>query len=176
MSSALRLPNGNTLAHLAYPSAGMGKGTKTDMMTMGNSILVEVDKNMQVVAKCTLDLKGEAIEAKTPTKYNPAKIMFYEKDYTGIKVLMGLTETRKSGAVTPDSPLFRTDRASGRLEIQTMTGCDIDLFTMQGKKVYSTGSKNPRVIIEAAVLPRGVYCARISRDNKTLVSRAINIH
>jgi hypothetical protein len=172
MSCAFRLPNGNTLALVSYPSSGGG------MNVTGNSTLVEIDKNKQVLSTTPLELKGEAVEAKNTQKYNPAKIMFYEKDYAGIKSLFGQSGARgigASGAFSSSSPLIRTDRASGRLEFRNVAGCEINLFTMQGKKVYSSGSRSASVSIETAGFPRGVFCARISRDNATLVNHTINI-
>ncbi|MBN1309385.1 MAG: aryl-sulfate sulfotransferase, partial [Chitinispirillaceae bacterium] len=82
MSSALRLPNGNTLAHLAYPSSG-------GLDISGNGVLVEIDQNKQVMWADTMALKGEKVEASNPQVYNPAKIMWYAKDYDGIKNLFG---------------------------------------------------------------------------------------
>jgi hypothetical protein len=172
MSSAFRLPNGNTLAHLAYPSSAGA------MNTSGNSLIVEVDNNKKTVAKLTLDLKGDAVEKKNPEKYNPAKIMFYEKDYKGIKALLGgsgVGNKQQNGAAAARAPQLRINQAFNRIEFSNIAGCTIDLFTMQGKKVFSVKSHGMIMSIEKDLVPQGIYCARISRNFVQIENRTINI-
>jgi hypothetical protein len=172
MSSAFRLPNGNTLAQVAYPSNGGG------MDISGNSIIVEVDNSKKVLSKIPLALKGEAVEKSNPSKYNPAKIMFYEKNFAGILALLsnsGIHE--KKELLSPGSPYSRMkiNRRAGVIEFSDVAGCTIDLFNMQGKKVYSTKIKNAGISVESAIFPRGLYCARISLETRAVAFSMINI-
>jgi hypothetical protein len=170
MSTALRLPNGNTLGHLAYPSSGGGMGT-------GASIIKEVDANKQVVALCTLNLKGEAVEKANPQSFNPAKIMYYDKNYAGIKALLSGSGIREGNIAAARGLFYKgaIRQMSRKIEFSNIAGCEINLFNMQGKKVFSSRPSIPTFSIESGRIPAGLYCARVSKGGMPVDSRMINV-
>ncbi len=173
MSSALRLPNGNTLAHVAYPSTGGA------MDISGTSLLVEVNSNKQVVSKIPLALKGEPVEVANPQKFNPAKIMFYANNHPGIiKLLGGGSGIHKSHhdhfSVSPSSRV-RMSQTAGFVDFSNAAGCEIAVFNMQGKKVFSARPGNASFRCETSRFPPGLYWAKVSLGASVVALRMINI-
>jgi hypothetical protein len=171
MSCAFRLPNGNTLALVSYPSSAGG------MDLSGNSLLVEVDNNKKVLSKIPLALKS-ALDTASGTSFNPAKIMFYEKDYAGIKALLKNVGNRnadnningKSGLCGP-----RIHQMAGKIDFSNVAGCTIDLFDVHGKKVYSAKPGGPRFSIETGRIPHGLYCAKVTSNDRTEALQMVTI-
>jgi hypothetical protein len=171
MSCAYRLPSGNTLALVSYPSTAGG------MNLTNNSILVEVDNNKKVQAKIPLTIKS-ALDTASGTSFNPAKIMFYEKDYIGAKVLLGKVGIRDNDkAVSGRSPLsrLRMRQAPGRIDFSDVAGCDIGLFDLQGKKVLSVASKSSRFVLGTGLVPAGLYCVKVTSAARTTGIRMVEI-
>ena len=170
MSCAFRLPNGNSLALVSYPSSGAA------MNISGNSLLVEVDNSKQVVAKIPLALKGEAVEARNPSKFNPAKIMFYEKNYKGIQCLLFGSRIQKGNIVSNGSLISRVriHQRAGVVYFSNIEGCEISFFNLQGKKVFSARPARPNFRCETTRFPAGLYCAQVSRDKLTAALQMIN--
>ncbi len=171
MSSAFRLPNGNTLAQLAYPTSGGG------IDISGNSILVEVDNNKNILWKIPLALKGEVVEKTNPSAYNPAKIMYYEKTYAGIQKLLSGSGIYEKNVTASKSSFPRRDirLAAGGVEFTNSMGCEITLFNMQGKKVYMSRPSSANFRLETGIVPAGLYCASVSLGKRPVALRTINI-
>jgi hypothetical protein len=167
MSCAFRLPNGNTLALLAYPFSNVS----------ANSLLVEVDSNQKVLSKITMALKGEKVEKANSSTYNPAKIMFYDKTYVGIKALLTNSGINEKNAVAPKGLFSAPDirLSAGAIEFSNSKRCEIALFNMQGKKVFSSRPSGASYRLETGLVPPGLYCASVSFNHRLMALRTINI-
>jgi hypothetical protein len=172
MSSALRLPNGNTLAHLAYPGGLGGMGGA------GGGVLVEIDSMKNVVWSDTLDLKGEAVEEDNPATYNPAKIMYYKKDYKGVLKLLGASANKIRGDVAaagsvPPGP--RIHQASGSIFFSGVEGYEVSVVNLQGKNVLSAKPKGNTLQLQTDRMAVGLYYTKATKYNRRSISRMINV-
>jgi hypothetical protein len=126
MSSALRLPSGNTLAEEAYPDK--------DKSDTSCSRVREIRPDMTVVSKFYLRKPRSGA-------FNPAKIMFYPSSHSGIKTLLPIISPTLHGKgkglrESPFSIIFH----EGRIHFSGVAGCRIEMNTLLGKKVFSTNS------------------------------------
>lgn len=159
MSSAFRLPNGNTLAHLAYPS----NNGSLDMNT--NSQLLEIDKNQKILWKYTIVTDPSKGATPNPggmmnVSYNPAKIMYYNKNYVGIKKLLSDVSTQKPNNT---APIVQTsiDQSFGKLTISGINASKIHIFNIQGKRTESLSANGKSITIDTYRYSAGVYYAKI---------------
>jgi hypothetical protein len=133
MSSALRLPSGNTLAEEAYPDR--------DKSDTSCSRVREIKPDMTVVS--------EFILRKPQTgAFNPAKIMYYPSSYPGIKTLLHINTPNfpGSGKALRENP-FSIIFHGGRLHLSGVAGCSIEMNTLLGKKVFSANSMDDRLTV-----------------------------
>ncbi|HEX2957073.1 MAG TPA: aryl-sulfate sulfotransferase [Chitinispirillaceae bacterium] len=165
MSSAFRLPNGNTLTHLAYPSSGDGS---TNMNTA--SQLLEVDKDQNILWKSTIDIDSRS----TPTpgmssNFNPAKIMYYNNNYQGVKSLLSGVSTKKAITNSRTQPLLY--RTSGKIVISDINASDVSIFDVQGKIYGSFVPTGNSISIDTYTFSPGIYYVKIiSKDGSSAVS------
>ncbi len=170
MSSAFRLPNGNTLAHLAYPSSSGG------MNISGNSVLVEIDRDKNVVWTDTIELKGEKVEAGSGQVYNPAKIMYYEKTYPGIqRLLSGSSSLKKKGMCYSKTPVVRYSTGAGRLEFLNVKNSEIGIFDFQGKKVAYKTSADDGFVFNTVCLAAGIYHIIVDAGKRGVVTKKVSV-
>ncbi len=168
MSSAIRMANGNTIIQEAYPSAsGMMVGSTDADDTTGNSMLWEVTPNNEIVWKYRMKLKSglESGIGGFKQAYNPAKIMYYPSDYTGIKNLflrLGGQSARRDAQPAAAFPGMYVNRITRLIELTGVTGCEIGLYSPQGKKVFGAVSRSSRFEFSARDLPRGIFFVRIT--------------
>ncbi|MBN1576098.1 MAG: aryl-sulfate sulfotransferase [Chitinispirillaceae bacterium] len=170
MSSAFRLENGHTLAHLSYAS-GTGGG-------MGKGVLVEIDTNKQVVWTDTLTLQGEAVEKKNTTKYNPAKVMYYRKEYPGIVKLLGTSDTKHRDntiAAGPVQSVPRIHQTAGSIVFFGVKGYKIYLVNLQGKSILSAHPESNTLRLPTGRMPAGLYYAKVTKDNQRSICRMIGV-
>ncbi len=176
MSSAMRMPNGNTIVHEAYPqSGGMMMMGETDSTT--NSMIWEVTQTNQVVWKYRMQIKSGlagGIAEGFSMAYNPAKIMYYPSNYIGIAKLFerggrikARNEYKPASALQPC-----INPAVNRVDFSNVAGCDIGLYTLQGKCVFSCHQQTADYSFETKRLPVGLYCAKVISSGR-LVGRRI---
>jgi hypothetical protein len=158
MSTALRMPNGNTIAEEAYPL-----DQKTDTTC---SRVREIAPDYSIVS--LFFLRKPQIG-----KFNPPKIMYYPESYPGIVNLfakVNVSDSPKGGRG------FRSDRHpiifhSGRINFRDVVGCEISCYSLQGKKVFSSGPIKNQFVIEG--LARGAYVVYLK--SKSGISRITTI-
>jgi hypothetical protein len=176
MSSTMRMDaNGNTIIHEAYPpDTGVplpGGAPKTD------SRIREVTYDGQIVDSIRLKIKENPGTGIGMTMaFNPAKIMYYPSTYKGIAALF----LQKTGRDNPSrtgtpGPLFTIRQKAGSIFISGVSGCEISMVDLHGKTVLSAKSKTNTFSLRAGRLPAGVCCVTVTRGNKRLSSRMINV-
>ena len=156
MSSAFRMPNGNTIAHLAYPAGGFNSG----------SVITEINKDGQVVWTDTLELKGEAVEENSTMTYNPAKIMYYDENYPGIQALLfGKTDVNeKSSAAAKKTflPEPGIRKSAEGIAFTNVAGGEVTLYSLHGKKIFSHKAAGDRYFYSTRSLSAGTYIAQVT--------------
>jgi hypothetical protein len=169
MSSAFRLPNGNTIAHLAYPS---GNGS-TGGMSGNSSMIAEIGPDKNILWKYTIELKSDAGGAMTA--FNPAKIMYYTKDDIRVKTLLGAASAahRRTpvAAVVPGG----IQQFGGAVRFSGVNGCVIRLYTILGREAVSVRPSGDRYDLPTVQLPPGRYLAEVTIENRIARHVAINI-
>jgi hypothetical protein len=161
MSSAFRMPSGNTLCHEAYP-----QGNAFDS-TVG-SVLREITPEKKQIWKYSLKLRSGMEEGLAGAKqsYNPAKVMYYAADDARVANLLSRL---KNGSVrirplngTNIFPRMSFDRRTGNIEFLDAQDCAIGVYSLQGKEmVLVLPSNNGRFAVNAGFLQRGLYCVKI---------------
>lgn len=159
MSSAIRMKNGNTLIHEAYPG-GNSSGK--------SSTVREVDPTGKLV--------GTKLTLKQATKYNPAKIMYYPADYPGIaKVLekVGVIgPERLSGKVLNRVEIVRT---AGHIRFSNVAGADIAVYSLRGALVASVHSSAATYGMSTASIPAGTYMVKVRSVDGVTADRVVSI-
>jgi hypothetical protein len=175
MSSTFRMPNGNTLAHIAYPpTAG-----SSPWGGYGASMIYEIDKNKNVVWKHTLTMNEN--NSSSPAMgmqitYNPAKIMYYEKNYEGVTKLLSNTSIKnqkESRLLANLNPVL--SQSSGSIQISGVEGARVDIFDMQGKKIISIKAASNSFDINLREYSAGHYYARIVTNGRTEMISTFNV-
>ncbi len=162
MSSAMRMPNGHTIAHETYPSKDIPPdGTSLNT----NSIIREVDSAGAIIWKYTFP------------GGNVSKIMYYPSSYAGVRKLLGLPvgiENQNASVKSLPSPSsIRT--GEGRIEFSNVAGCMINLFNLQGKMVRSVNPDNSAFVLQTNDVPHGLYCVKVTSGNRVKTLRMVNI-
>jgi hypothetical protein len=165
MSSAMRMPNGHTLAHETYPSKDIPPdGTSLNT----NSIFREVDSVGNIVWKDTFALG------------NVSKIMYYPSSYVGICKLLHLNNCitgveNSAGSLKSPFSTPRIRSIAGRIEFSNIAGCTIELFNLQGKKALSIDPKGALNVLENGLVPKGLYCAKVTSKGRIVSLRMIDV-
>jgi hypothetical protein len=159
MSSAFRLPNGNTIAHLAYPPSGNSFGGT------GSSIIVEINKDKKIVWKYTLELKSGNTDPFA-SAFNPAKIMYYSKDYAGVMALPGVSTVQHPNVNGSIRSAFGIQKVPGLIKFSNVEGCKICIYNMLGVAVTSATSTGNQLSLPTGSLPSGVYNVKVISKNK----------
>jgi hypothetical protein len=178
MSSAMRMPNGNTIIHEAYPN-GNTMSMDTGIDTASCSRLWEVDKDGNVVWQFRMLLKSDpsgGMGGGFQQAWNPAKIMYYPSTYVGIKNLFSRSAKIAVLNAIKGKLLSNVKIKSfaGRVEFENIAGCEIKLFSMQGKCVYSHFQQASNFSLNSKALPAGVYSAKVVKD-KVVAKRVVTI-
>jgi hypothetical protein len=153
MSTALRMPGGNTIAEEAYPM----NDTKSDTSC---SRVTEIAADKSIVAKFLLRKSSE------PGKFNPAKIMYYPSSYAGIQNLFAklgnasVLSANKALRTNPFSIIFH----SGNITFNNIAGCAVDIFNLQGKKAFSAKPMEKRFVIRG--MTPGSYIVNVQSKNE----------
>jgi hypothetical protein len=162
MSSAMRMPSGNTIGHETYPSKNIPPdGTQLNT----NSIIREVDSAGTIVWKYTV------------AEGNVSKIMYYPSSYAGVQRLLHLpvgAQNRKGPEKSPASNI-RISQIAGRVDFSNVAGCEIGLFNLHGKKVHAINPKTDSYALENGLVPNGLYCVKVTSRNRSVAFRTINI-
>ena len=168
MSSAIRMPNGNTVVHEAFPTETWwedGSHPQTD------SRVREVNKKSEILWSDTLKIKGTM-------GFNPAKIMYYPSSYEGVCKLLGLpvVKNRENGdaAVSPLS-LPRIRHTPESIIFSGVAGYTINIVTVQGKRLVTLESKNASMSIRTDQMGPGLFCVRLMKNNQCITSRTVNV-
>jgi hypothetical protein len=165
MSSAMRMPNGHTIAHETYPSKDIPPdGTSLNT----NSIIREVDS------------VGATIWKYTFAGGNVSKIMYYPSSYVGICKLLhldncitGVENNTSSVKSTFSTPHIRS--VAGRMEFSNSAGCAVDLFNLQGKKALSIDTKGASYVLGNGLVPKGLYCAKVTLKGRIVSLQMIEV-
>ncbi|MBN1602416.1 MAG: aryl-sulfate sulfotransferase [Chitinispirillaceae bacterium] len=173
MSSAFRMPNGNTLAHVAYPPS-----TNSSPWSLGGSSMIcEIDKNKNFVWKYTLKMEEATTNpgmGMMQQSFNPAKIMYYNKDYEGVKKLLNNTsiQDQKKNRSSMNPVLTQS---SGLIHISGIDGAKVDIINMQGKKIRSVKVTSNSLELSLHGYSAGHYYARIVMNNRTEMISTFNV-
>jgi len=148
MSSAIRMPNGNTVIHEAYLDYNGGSGLP-DQTTNGR--IREVTPDQQIVWNYYVSLKGVVestfgMPVDTTAGYNPAKIMYYPSNNEGIVALL----EKISVSARSDSRACNTAQSfkpgitcrNNVLTVHNGAGSQIMVYSLQGRLVASFASRS----------------------------------
>jgi hypothetical protein len=154
MSTALRMPSGNTIAEEAYPN-------NLNLDTTCSRVR-EIAPDHSIVSRFNLRLPQTL-------KFNPPKVMYYPSTYKGIvnlftKIPAGALQNRYNSL---HASRFSFIFSVGRVFCSNCLGCDISIFSLQGKKVFAGRPNTDRFIIDG--ISRGSYV--LSVKSKSGVSR-----
>jgi hypothetical protein len=179
MSSALRMPNGNTLIHEAFPQAMsffLSKKSAIGDDTSSYSRLWEVTKDNAVVWKWRMKLSSQS-GSMMMMAWNPAKIMYYPSTYKGITNLftragIGVISDFRNQATASSAGIVAL---AGRLAFSNVSGCEITLMSLQGKKVASLSPKAGCFVLDTRAFPKGAYCVKVISGGKVRASRMVMV-
>ncbi len=158
MSSAMRMPSGNTLAHEAYPQGNI-------MDTSANSILREITPDKKIVWKYTLRIRS-GLEASLMGEgakqwYNTAKIMYYPGNFAGVANLLtrrnGIQTGSKSSVEMKRPPAVNRDRKDGLIDFMNVAGSAIRIFSLQGREIASAFPETGRFTLSSPRLRPGIF-------------------
>lgn len=192
MSTAIRMPSGNTIVHEAYPG-GNASGT--------NSIIREVDANGTAVwgpqeialppdTTVILDtifsrdtildvvtiLRIDTLTRIQEAPFNPAKIMYYPSTYKGIQELMKKINVAKKNALySPVRVIPQIRKAAGVLRFSNVSGTTIALYTLKGRLVKKLHPGMNSAILDTRVLGKGSYIVTISSGGKVSYNKVISL-
>ncbi len=170
MSTALRMKNGNTLIHEAYPG---------DNRSGKNSTVREVDPSGKVVwGPFTLESPVDS-SADTGSQdpgipwggglvgtagFNPAKIMYYPSDYIGIAKLfekLGITVKTAGARGANRSRKVEMARLQGKIDLTGVKDARVTFFSVQGRLIASFNPGTDRFSIPVRMLPSGTVLVKI---------------
>ncbi len=172
MSSALRMPNGNTLTHEAYPPDTANMSTTGAPKT--NSRIREVTKEGQIVWEYTVNLQS-SVSSPFAKAFNPAKIMYYPSTYAGIVNLLAKipASARDNGGKAKLAANARIFPMKDRIDFTDVAGCKIGIFSLKGHCLALFSPKTAQFSFNCATIPSGVYCARVTSKNGIVANRKI---
>jgi hypothetical protein len=151
MSTALRMPNGNTIAEETYP----------------NHLQTDTTCSRVREIKPDLTLASEFFLKKDKSgKFTPSKIMYYPSSYEGIKALFlkigkaTLLRREKELQPCPFSIIFH----KGSIQFNNAAGCSIEMVSLQGKRVFSAKSIDKRFLVQG--IAPGSYITTITSHDR----------
>jgi hypothetical protein len=165
MSSAMRMPNGHTIAHETYPSKDIpADGTLLNT----NSRFREVDNT------------GNVVWIDTFAGGNVSKIMYYPSNYIGICKLLNLSNCQSGveNHAGPAKPFFSSPsirRIAGWIDFSNVAGCEIGFFNLQGKKLLSIHPSAATYAVNSGLVPQGTFCVKVTSKSKVTALRIINV-
>lgn len=174
MSSALRMKNGNTLIHEAFPGGNRGgkSGSIREVDPAGKIVGTKTFFKSGII---TIDpYRGDTVEAA----YNPAKIMYYPPDHPGIlKVLAKSSIGDNRAERVKGSALRRVGivKTSGYINFSNVADADIAMYTLQGAIVASVHSSTATYHWSTTSVPAGTYMVKVRAVNGTTTDRAVSI-
>jgi hypothetical protein len=105
--------------------------------------------------------------------------MYYPSSYSGVCTLLHLNCPTgiENDAGTAKSPFANPGirKAGGRIDFSNVAGCEINLFNLQGKKVLSVNPRSALYVLETGLVPYGLYCAKVTSNNRIIALRMINV-
>ncbi|MBN1577281.1 MAG: aryl-sulfate sulfotransferase [Chitinispirillaceae bacterium] len=160
MSTAIRMRNGNTLVHEAYP--GGNKSGKSGSVR-------EIDPSGQLI--------DTVITLKQASGYNPPKVMYYPPDHPGIVKLLGPVPAEGKGASMRGAAARRPAIYfhAGRINVTNIANADVALYSLQGKRVALLHAQSGKASIPAAQITPGSYLVRVKMAGGGMINRLINI-
>jgi hypothetical protein len=171
MGSAFRLPNGNSLAHVAYP--------RNDIMNdSACSTVWEITPEKKVAWIYRLKQRSameEGLMGGMKESYNPAKIMYYPDDYEGVKNL--LDPNRPHTTVTipqkANAPQARFNPITGIIEASNLAGGEVAIISPLGRKVLSARPAANQCTLGTRGLSRGMYVLKTRAPAKRVTNEVI---
>lgn len=173
MSSALRMPNGNTLIHEASPSYNQRGGM---MFSNINSRLREVTPANAIVWDYFFELESDASGQQVLTSaYSPPKVMYYPGSYAGITALFehATAVSGNPGTLSAKRPSIR--QLPGRLLFSDVNGAAVDCYTFEGRLVRSYVPSGSSLVVSTDDLTTGMYLFRITETGGHFVSRVVTL-
>jgi hypothetical protein len=167
MSSAMRMPSGHTVAHETFPTKSLpAEGT----IPSEDSRIREVDPEGKTLWTYTLKLEGQ-------NGFNAAKIMYYPGNYVGVRKLLNLATPAHGDSRLANSLVSGPNvrRIAGLIDFSNVKGCDIELFDIRGKKALSVAPKGASFLLKAGLVPKGVYCAKITSSDHVVSLRMVEV-
>jgi hypothetical protein len=110
--------------------------------------------------------------------FNPAKIMYYPSSYKGIANLFtrggvkiaGCAVAKPAGALNPV-----INALAGRLDFSNISGCEISLLSLHGRKIASLSPKTDRFSLDTRAFPKGAYCVKVTSGKQVKANRMITL-
>ncbi len=177
MSSAIRMPNGNTIAHEASPTYGGGGGM---FGSSTNSRLREITPEGNVIWSCYIEVPEDTgEEAMGFMAFNPPKIMYYPDGYKGVDSLRQRTGAFYRPPVRSENhalcirPTMRF--RAGHLVFDDVRGYRLSFYTPQGKVAASLRARTDRVLLPLRRFPAGTYLVGITNDKGAATFERVQI-
>lgn len=170
MSTAIRMKNGNTIVHEAYPPAvakvdSTKPGPVFPSAAYGGSRIREVKPD------------GSIVGAPFMLSVNAAKIMYYEKDAPCIVALLKNVAIRNNGQVGTQlvQKLPGVSFAKGALHFTNVEGAAITMYSLQGVQLLSITSPNATCTVAAKTVATGTYLAKIHSPEGAITSHTVRV-
>lgn len=190
MSSAIKMKNGNTIIHEAYPGGNQSGNSSTIREVNSEGELVwgplELDPSMWVDSSDTTEEEEEEVSpwgggggGGFIAGFNPAKIMYYPSDYVGITALMDqingtVMEPKKmNGAVKNCLP--RIMPGAGVIRFSNVAGTEISVYSLLGRRVAFLNPAGNTAEISKTSLSSGSYLIRVRAEGQVKASRTVSI-
>jgi hypothetical protein len=182
MSSAFRLPSGNTLVHEAYPPSGES-GATGGAGGMGgalstNSRIREVTSDQKVLWITAISLKSDVPDTgRFQMAWNPAKIMYYPSSYKGIDSLFAKAGSGARPAAVPREyrrgPLV--DIRHGGIAVSGAGNAEIRIISPSGKKIAALRSRAAGSTVCSGRLPPGSYIVSVRSAGRAATCRTVAV-
>jgi hypothetical protein len=197
MSSAIRMPSGNTIIHEAYPG-GNYSGT--------NSIIREVDRNGTVVwGPQEMVLPSDTIVRNDTSfrfeevivddsvvridtimhidtntfinryAFNAAKIMYYPGTYSGVQALMSAIGKEYGTPRLSSKNVPHIRKAGNTLRFSGVAEMTISLYTIQGRLIKKLQPKHAVALMSIRSLSAGSYIAKITLRDKVTCCTVLSV-
>ncbi len=166
MSSAIRMPNGNTVAHETFPTEQFWE----------DGTVPQTDSKIREVNKAGEILWVDTLKLKSGMGFNPSKIMYYPSSYEGVRRLLNLpvhTNQQVSKLCMYAAPVVR--QTANEILINGAQGARVSLIDLQGRNVMESVMKSDIMKLKTGVLPAGVYYVKVSGGVRSSYFPTVNI-
>jgi len=184
MSTAIRMPSGNTIVHEAYPGGNNSgtNGTVREVDPSGAEVWGPVEFELpesEIPETDTSDQYGMGGMGMTnPNAFNPAKIMYYPGDYVGVSELkknIGLSQKGSKAYFSPNTVVPAMRKHVHTLSFSNVSGAVISLYTLQGRHIRTLQPRSNTAEMDFRALGTGSYIVKVHLDGRAVLNEVVSL-